>query len=463
MPPVNIAGFIDRPATEDPDRVALIIDDGTSWTYAALAAEVDAWAATLLAQGIKAGDRVAVVDWGGIRSTAITLAAARIGAASAHMNPLLTAGELRALVELSGAIPAAPEPDRTALAPPAVAGAGEALVLFTSGTTGLPKPVSITHEGLVNRVRAYAPPFNVERPPNVSIMAMPSFHVGGLVGLLLSLYGGNTTVVQPRFDAARWLALVAEHRIVSAMLVPTMLARILDHPDFAAADLSSLRLISYGAAAASEDLVRRAMVAMPSTGFANVFGQTETLGAYTTLTPDDHRDPRRIGSVGRPMPGVEIRVVDEETGEPVAPGAVGDLWVDSPLNVVPGWLQTGDLARVDEDGYVYPAGRRSDTINRGGEKFGPAEIASVVAEHPAIAEVAVAGVKDAEMGERVGVAIVVHEGSVAPTTDELRSWCRGRLAPFKLPEVVVIADTLPYNELGKLPRRIVAQFIEERT
>jgi long-chain acyl-CoA synthetase len=189
-----------------------------------------------------------------------------------------------------------------------------------------------------------------------------------------------------------------------------MLARVLDHPAFAAADLSSLRLISYGAAAAPEDLVRRAMVALPGAGFANVFGQTETLGAYTTLTPDDHRDPRRIGSVGRPMPGVEIRVVDEATGEDMAAGSVGELWVRSPLNVTAGWLQTGDLARVDEDGYVYPVGRRSDTINRGGEKFGPNEIAAVVATHPAVADAAVAGVRDAEMGERVGVAIVARVG-----------------------------------------------------
>ena len=467
MPPVNIAGFVDAPAKEDPSRLALILDDGSTCTYGELEVAVRAWAATLAAHGVRAGDRVAVVEWGGVRSTAVTLAAARLGAASAHVNPLLTDGERAELLALSGCVQFVVdenvgEPIDGDGAPAPVDGAGEALVLFTSGTTGLPKPVSITHEGLVSRVRTYAPPFSAERPASVSIMGMPSFHVGGLVGLLLSLYGGNTTVVQPRFDAGRWLDLVATHRVVSAMLVPTMLARVLDHPAFPDSDLSSLRLISYGAAAAPVELVQRAMVALPAVGFANVFGQTETLGAYTTLTPDDHRDPRRIGSVGRPMPGVEIRIVDPETERPLAAGEVGELWVDSPLNVVPGWLRTGDLARVDEDGYVYPVGRRSDTINRGGEKFGPGEIAGVVADHPAVADVAVAGVRDAEMGERVGVAIVVADGSRPPTVEDLREWCRGRLAPFKLPEVVVVADALPYNELGKLPRRTVAQFIEER-
>ncbi len=437
----TIADFIEAPARDDPHRPALIMDDGTVVSYRDLAYAVDDAEETLNDAAIKPGARVPVMQWGGVLSTAYTLAAPRVGAASAHINPLLTEHERRHLIELCDE-PGQPD---------------EALVLFTSGTTGLPKPVSITNAGLIERVRTYAPPFDASRPPNTSVMAMPSFHVGGLVGLLLSLYGGNTTVIQPRFDAGTWLELIERHRVVSAMLVPTMLARVLDHPAFPDADLSSLKLISYGAAAAPVDLIERAMQAMPGTGFANVFGQTETLGAYTTLTPDDHRDPRRIGSVGRAMPGVEIKILDDD-GNPTT--GVGELWVNSPLNVTPGWLHTGDLARIDDDGYIYPAGRRSDTINRGGEKFGPSEIEAVIRDHPAVKDVAVAGVRDAEMGERVGVAIVTFPpNSPAP---DLRAWCRGKLAPFKLPEIVVVADALPYNELGKLPRRAIAQFIEER-
>lgn len=458
---MNIASFLDRPAALSPDRAGLVMDDGSVVTYGALAASTSAFAAELATRGVGAGDRIALIEWGGLRAAALTMAAAHLGAAAAHMNPLLTPGELAALVEVSGCVDLDLTPlDGASDAEPPTRAAGDdaaAVVLFTSGTTGLPKPVPITHAAIAARVKAYRAPFDPDRAPNASIMCMPSFHVGGLLGLLLSLWAGDTTVVQRRFDAGRWLELVAAHRVQSAMVVPTMLARILDHPAFPDTDLGSLALVSYGAAAAPEDLIRRAMAAMPGTGFANVFGQTETLGAYTTLSPDDHRDPRRIGSVGRPLPRVSLRVVDIASGADVPTGEVGELWVESPQNVEPGWLHTGDLARIDADGYVYPVGRRSDTINRGGEKFGPDEIATTVATHPAVAEAAVAGVPDAEMGERVGVLIVPCPGAPVPTTDELRAWCRTSLAPFKLPEVVVVVDALPYNELGKLPKRAIVE------
>src|SRR5207244_3236274 len=157
-------------------------------------------------------------------------------------------------------------------------------------------------------------------------------------------------------------------------MVPTMLQRILDHPDFGTTDLTSLTAIAYGAAAAPIALVQRAMAAMPNVAFTNVFGQTETLGAYTMLAPEDHHDPKRAGSVGRPLPGVEVRIVDPDTGNDVEIGSEGELWVNTSQHVGGGWLQTGDLGRQDSDGYIYPSGRLKDTINRGGEKFGPIEV-----------------------------------------------------------------------------------------
>src|SRR5262249_50293627 len=160
------------------------------------------------------------------------------------------------------------------------------------------------------------------------------FHVGGAIGMLGNLYSGNTYVVQDRFDAGEWLRLAQKHRVTSTFLVPTMLQRILDHPDFATTDLTSPAPIAYGAAAPPLALIRRAMTELPNVGFANVFGQTETLGAYTTLLPDDHRDPSRAGSVGRPLPGVEVRVVDPDTGTDVPTGAVGELWVSTEQNVL---------------------------------------------------------------------------------------------------------------------------------
>ncbi len=205
-----------------------------------------------------------------------------------------------------------------------------------------------------------AAPFRADATPSIGMMCVPFFHVGGALGTLGSLYSGNTSVVQKRFDAGEWLRLVSEHRVTTTFMVPTMLQRILDHPDFASTDLTSLVAIAYGAAAAPVSLVRRAMAALPHVAFANVFGQTETLGAYTTLMPGDHRDPARAGSVGRPLPGVEVRVVDPDTGNDVEAGTVGELWVNTTQNVTEGWLRTGDLARQDFDGYIFPSGRLSD-------------------------------------------------------------------------------------------------------
>ncbi|HVN50845.1 MAG TPA: class I adenylate-forming enzyme family protein [Acidimicrobiales bacterium] len=486
----NVATIIDAVATTAPERVALILADGSVCTYRQLREQVARWASALSTHGIGPGQRVALADWGGVRSTAVTLAAARIGAASAQMNPLLTETELAQLVDVSGAAPvgvaeggvavrltgalgsdgrvlARPDdpPDRDGgaapIAGPVGGGADDALVLFTSGTTGVPKPIAISHASLMARLSGYRAPFDIERPQSVAIMCVPSFHVGGMIGLLLNLYSGDTMVVQPRFDAGQWLELVSQHRASSVFLVPTMLARILDHPALESTDLSALRNVSYGAAAAPVELIRRAMHQWPHVSFANVFGQTETLGAYTTLTPEDHRDPARVGSVGRVLPGVEVRVVDPDTREDVTPGEVGELWVRSPQNVAEGWLETGDLAWQDADGYLYPTGRRSELINRGGEKFAPHEVAEVLRSHPAVRDAAVAGIPDAEMGERVGAAIVVAAGE-PPTREELREWCRSRLAPFKLPEVVVYVDALPVNELGKLPRRAVVELIAAR-
>jgi acyl-CoA synthetase (AMP-forming)/AMP-acid ligase II len=240
--------------------------------------------------------------------------------------------------------------------------------------------------------------------------------------------------------------------------VPTMLQRILDHPQFARTDLSSLVAIAYGAAAAPVALVHRAMSALPNVAFANVFGQTETLGAYTTLSPEDHRDPNRVGSVGRPLPGVDVRVVDPDTGLDVEPGNVGELWVNTSQNVTGGWLHTGDLARQDRDGYIYPAGRLTDTINRGGEKFGPIEVEDAIRSHPAVRDVAVAGIADDEMGQRVGAAVVA---GMPVTLDELRSHCRELLAYFKLPEQLAIVDHIPYSETGKVNRRRLAALIAD--
>jgi len=480
---MNTGRIIDAAAAGDPGRIALIID-GQNIGYGELAAAVQHCAAGLAAHGVGAGDRVAVVDSGSLLSISTVLGAARIGAAAALMNPALTPPELQGLLKNAGCadVTVAGETyaDRlreagatTVLSDSDLAGGPspaffaditdtpddrDALILFTSGTTGLPKAIGITSGRLDLRIKGMARPFRADAKPSVGMMSVPFFHVGGALGILGSLYSGNTSVVQKRFDAGEWLRLVPEYRVTTTFLVPTMLQRILDHPDFPGADLTSLAAIAYGAAAAPLALVRRAMAALPNVAFANVFGQTETLGAYTTLLPKDHRDPARAGSVGRPLPGVEVRVVDPATGIDVEPGTVGELWVNTTQNVTEGWLHTGDLGRQDSDGYIFPSGRLSDTINRGGEKFGPIEVEEALRSHPAVTDVVVAGIADDELGQRVGAAVVA---SAPVTLDELRSHCRELIAYFKLPERLSIVDHIPYNATGKVSRRQIASLIAD--
>jgi acyl-CoA synthetase (AMP-forming)/AMP-acid ligase II len=480
---MNIGTIIDEAASSDPGRTALIIDEHIV-SYGALAVAVELCAARLANSGL-AGKRVAVVDVGSLLSIATMLGAARIGAAAALMNPALTPPELQGLVENAGcatvgvagesyvdrlgdaglsevftAADVLSDLETTILPVAEDVDDRDALVLFTSGTTGLPKAIGITQGQLSARISGVATPFDAGRPPTVSMMSVPFFHVGGAIGVLGNLYAGNTYVVQTRFDAGQWLRMVREHRVTSTFMVPTMLQRILDHPDFDGTDLSSLSAIAYGAAAAPVALVRRAMAALPNVGFANVFGQTETLGAYTTLLPNDHRDPSRVGSVGRPLPGVEIRVVDPDTGIDVEAESVGELWVNTTQHVGEGWLRTGDLARQDSAGYIYPSGRLKDTINRGGEKFGPIEVEDAIRTHPAVTDVAVAGIADEEMGQRVGAAVVARSPL---TLEELRSHCRDLIAHFKLPERLKLVDHIPYNDTGKVNRRQLVALIADAT
>ena len=451
-----------------PERVALIAE-GRHWTYAELATAGHSMAGALHAAGVRRGERVPLVDVGGPLAFATVLGAARLGAAAAPMNPRLTPDELRTLADVAGATKVAVAGDSyrrnldgTVIGTEALVGTDdhlestpgdEGVVLFTSGTTGLPKPVPVPSATLLARLAAYT----AAADHQVRLMCVPIHHVGGLIGGLVCLTSGHTLVVQPRFDAGEWLRLVETQRVALTFVVPTMLARILDHPDFAAADLSSLQTVTYGASPMPEDLITRATEAMPHVGFVNTFGQTETLGGITLSTPEDARHPVHRTSVGKLVPETQVRLVDPESGVEVAPGEVGELHVLSSQNVVDGWLNTGDLVRIDADGYVYPAGRLSDTINRGGEKFGPVEVETVLRAHPAVSDCAVAGVPDPELNERVG-ALVVADGV---TAEDLVAWCAGRIASYKKPERIVFAAEVPLTDLGKVDRKAVVRRISE--
>lgn len=471
---MNLADPILEAIAAVPERAALVVDDHTT-TYRALGDAIARATAALSRRDVQTGDRVALAERTGLVGVSTVLGCARLGAAAAPMSPASTVREFSALASSAGcgriSVASAEASSRLANAigeqplradelfarvdvePPIsrVASDNVAVVLFTSGTTGTPKPVPLTHRVLGRRVVSFAPRVDPSVAPAVSIVCVPFHHVAGVVGMLVGLAGGATLVVQQRFDAGEWLRLVERHRVQRAFLVPTMLHRIVEHADISRTDLGSLQMVTYGAAPASADLIERAVAALPRVSFINVFGQTETLGAVTALGPEDHR-AGRVGSVGRPMPGVEVRIVDPTTGADVAEGATGEFWVRAAHVVGDEWIRSGDLVRRDADGYLYPMGRLSDVINRGGEKIDPLEVEAVLRAHPAVADAAVCGVSDEEMGERVG-AIVVARKRVERA--ELRAWCVERLAPYKVPERFAFADALPITELGKVSRRDV--------
>lgn len=477
---MHVGQTIDLAVDRVPDRTALVVG-GERLTYAELNLLAQRCAVASSRAGVGPGDRVAVVAGGSPLAVASIIGLARLGAASAQMNPDLKSGEMAALCELIGANVGIAGPDHAGSLSQALGGtvltgadvlavdADEApatgpideestgLILFSSGSTGLPKPVYISHRTVSDRLGYYGAPVDPLADPPVDMMTVPLFHIGGTLGLLITLYSGRSIAILPRFDAGEWLRMVEEYRVTQTFVVPTMLRRILDHPDFASRDIGSLKALSYGAAPALPDLITRAMAALPGVAFSNVFGQTETLGAYAALSPDDHRAGRKLDSVGRPFPGVELRVVDTETQEDVGTGQVGEAVVRAEQNVTTDWMPTGDLVHVDEEGYIYVRGRVKDTINRGGEKFGPIEIEAAIRSLPGVDEVAVAGVPDDELGERVGAVIV---GDARLGADDVKDHCRQLLARYKVPEFVVFVDELPYNRYGKIPRAAVVEVID---
>ncbi|HVT64645.1 MAG TPA: AMP-binding protein [Mycobacteriales bacterium] len=456
----------------DPDRTALVESDA-NWTYGDYAAAIRSTAARLRAVGVGVGDRVYVIAGPGRLALTAAFGALRLGATPALINPRLTAEEVAKLIDLAGEGAAVivepqckgradglglPVLGMEALEPttnddsPGDGPAPDGLILFTSGTTGLPKPVPVPWDTLTARLAPYVEVAESQ----MRLLCVPLHHVGGLIGSMVCLLGGHSLAIQGRFDAGEWLRLIEKHRVQLTFMVPTMLARVVDHPDLETTDLSSLQMITYGASPMSGELVTRLTEVMPNVALVNTFGQTETLGGITFTMPEDAHHPVHRESVGRLVPGVEIRVVEPGTDDEVTAGEIGELLVKSSQNVVDGWLRTGDLVRVDEEGYLYPNGRLSDTINRGGEKFGPIEVETALREHPLVTDCAVAGVPDPEMNERVGAIVVTSEPVDAAT---LQQWCAERIAKYKTPELIVFADEVPLTDMSKIDRKAVVRLV----
>ncbi len=349
-----------------------------------------------------------------------------------------------------------------------------AVLLFTSGTTSKPKAVVLRHENLVSYIVSTVE-FGAAGEDEAALVAVPPYHVAAIGSALSNVYAGRRVVYLPDFDAQTWLRLVRDERITSAMVVPTMLARIVEVTGDGPVDAPSLRLISYGGARTPRPVLEKALKAFPATGFCNAYGLTETSSTIALLGPDEHRvalacdDPavrRRLGSIGRPVPGIEVAIRDADD-RPLPPGEIGALWVrgaqvsgeyrgrGSVLDA-DGWFPTRDRASIDADGYLYIEGRADDTIIRGGENIAPAEIEDVLHGHPAVRDVAVIGKPDDEWGEKI-LAVVVPEPHAMVSADDLRDYVRARLRGSRTPDEIVWRDELPHTATGKLLRRELAE------
>ncbi|MEU6140466.1 AMP-binding protein [Streptomyces sp. NPDC047081] len=345
-----------------------------------------------------------------------------------------------------------------------------AVLLFTSGTTAAPKAAVLRHRHLTSYVLQTVE-FGSADPDDTVLACVPPYHVAGVGSVLSNLYAGRRMVHLGTFEAGAWLELVRAEGVTSAMVVPTMLARVVEHLAGRPAEVPTLRALAYGGARMPRTVLEAALRAFPGTGFTNAYGLTETSSTIALLGPDDHRaalssdNPSvraRLGSAGRMVPGVEAQIRDA-AGAAMPTGVPGELWVRGPqvsgeykgaaaLLDADGWFHTRDLAHFDDEGYLFIAGRADDTIIRGGENIAPAEVEDVLLRHAAVREVAVVGVPDEEWGERIAAFVVTHEGS-AVDAESLRGWVRGHLRGSKTPDVVVFRDELPYTPTGKLLRR----------
>ena len=481
------------------DRVG-IVAGGQRWTYAQLREAAWRAAAQFNASGAK---YVALLDVISPAAPIAIFGAAYAGIPYVPLNYRLTRAELNELVErvapalliagqeylrlldphdgvtvvargqfLDGVRHGASEPMAAPEDPRAVA-----VQLFTSGTTGKPKAAILRHENLMSYIVGTVE-FGAAGEDDAILVSVPPYHIAGISSVLSSTYACRRTVQLEAFDPKAWLEACRREKVSNAFVVPTMLSRIIDELAASAAP-PSLKALAYGGGKMPLATIQRAMQLLPGVDFTNAYGLTETSSTIAVLGPDDHRaaaasaDPavqKRLTSVGKATGAVEIEVRDE-SGARLGPGQPGFVFVRGPQVSgeyqagsaldADGWFPTRDRGWLDEGGFLFLDGRADDVIVRGGENISPGEIEDVLVSHPAVADAAVVAIPDEQWGEGVGAAVVLKPGRRASAA-ELQELVKGRLRSSRVPQEIVFREALPYNELGKVLRRVVKQEFSQR-
>lgn len=491
----NLADVIRTYAEQRPDAPCVTFGEEVL-TFRDLDARSSRAANALRDAGVGPGERVAIVARNAPVFYELVLACAKAGAilvpinwrlsvreveeilADAAPRLVFTGAEQRAMTPPGHAVPslvleedyAAWRDSGAAADPRHAAQPDDTLVLiYTSGTTGRAKGVMISHRNLACTARMAKEMWGFTSE-SVNLVTMPMFHIGGLgYGLMALTQGGHTVLMQQPVPRPT-LEAIARYQVTHAFFVPTVIQMLVDEPGADQLPLKSLERLIYGAAPITETLLLRAMQVF-GCGFNHAYGMTETAGTVVTLQPHEHEpggaNAARLRSCGRPVPWVELAVVNPETGQPVPPGTVGEVWVRSPMvtrgywnrpadtaaAITPeGWLRTGDAAERDADGFIYIRDRYKDMILSGGENVFPAEVENALMRHPAVAEVAVIGVPHERWGETVK-AVVVPAAGATQTAAEIIAFTRTQLAHYKCPTIVEFREALPKSASGKVLKR----------
>ena len=509
---MNISEFVSISSAICPERPAIVFEN-SSCTFGQLDLRINKLANALSKLGVKNGDRIALLQVNSPQCVEVCFAAAKLGAIYLPLNFRAKENELEYMLNFAGANVLFvgerylslvdsirnklesvkhyisldnPHPGMSQYIQVLYSGSNDdinvevsdddvAILMYTAGTTGNPKGVMLQHKSFSGYVLDNVSPPDADVDER-NIITVPLYHVAGIQAVMSAIYGGRTIVMQRQFEAQAWMELVQKEKVSRAMMIPTMLKQLMDHPLFFFYNLSSLKVITYGAAPMPLTIIKKALDVFPNVNFINAFGQTETAATITMLGPEDHvltgnaaeREIklRRLASIGKPLADVEMKVVDR-VGDEVPCGIIGEIVARGP-RIMAGyfkddektgqtidkdrWIHTRDMGYRDADNYFFLCGRATDLIKRGGEYISPDELENVILTHPKIEDVAVIGIYDEEWGELPEAICVLKKGENC-SDQEIIEYTRTRLASFKRPRLVIFVDELPRNTMGKVVKK----------